>query len=200
MTPLRIILSFFMIASVHQIGLAQEDGVREIGSIGSDIFRFINNLNNDIDSFFEREKAHKFNRQLRYFKHDLKKYQKTRKKLTDHLNANVYDIKVGKTKRTVKKLKRELDRLSFGLLRISPYVNSNLSVETGKMIDAIHNAILNQTGLYVAELDNLLEGKNINREKLKKDGDRIDEELVKSTELITIIQDKIKTKYKSTRQ
>ena len=126
MKRLKIILSFFILSLVSNKCIAQPNKIHEIESISSDIFKFLNQLNNDIDSFFIKENIQRLNRKLGYFKNDLSTYLNIRKDLMDYMNKNNYNVHDNQTKEIVSKLKKELDELTKRLNDLRPYVNNNL--------------------------------------------------------------------------
>ncbi len=197
MTKLKIIISLFLFLSFSNLSIAQSNDINEFETMSSEIFSFINNLNDNIDSFFDKEKAKKTDRYLGYFQNDLRKYLTTRKRLMVYLNKNNYVINKNKTKPIVSKLKKELNKLSMRLVKITPYISSEMSSHAEYIIEKIHQAQEAQQELYLTELDKLLSGQSVDTEKLQNDGLRIYTELSNSVTLISEVRESLKEIYKN---
>jgi len=192
MKRLKVNLSFLIVMLFSNNCIAQN----EFENFSTNIFKFINKLNNQIDSFFVKEKAESLNRNLGYFKNDLDKYLKIRKTLLDYLNETAYKIPdKGEVKKTVSDLKSRLGKLGKRLNKIRPDVGENLASDAEDIIDNIFQVQQSQRVRYLTELDYLIEGKKVDVEKLKKEGTSIYNELLKSVTLIGTVRTKLKTKF-----
>ena len=193
MKRLKVIFSFLILSLVSNNCVAQPNTIHEIESFSSDIFKFLNQLNDDIDSFFIKENIQRLNRKLGYFKNDLSTYLNIRKDLMDYMNKNNYNVHDNQSKEIVSKLKKELGKLTKRLNDLRPYVNNNLSSDAKDFIDRIYQPMYSQRMLYLTELDKLLDGQNVDKGRLKKNGEIIYDELLKSVGLINSIQIKLKS-------
>ncbi|WP_046755810.1 hypothetical protein [Kordia jejudonensis] len=196
MTKLKLTISLFLLLFYSSIISAQDVEINEFKSLSSEIFSFINNLNDNIVSFFDKEKAKNVERNLRYFQNDLREYLKTRKKLMDYISQNNYVIDNVKTKPLVAKLKKKLEKLSTRLAKVTPYINAEMSSHAEYIIDKIHQTKKAQQELFLSELDKLINGQSIDKEKLIEDGLRIYNELSKSIDLISVVRENLKKVYK----
>ncbi len=168
--------------------------INEARDLSTNIFSFISQLSNKIDSFFDVQKLKHLNRNLRYFKTDLRDYLEVRKKIMDKLEMANYDVEKvdirDEGKDLQRRLKALLDRLN--VLRVD--VDEQLSSDAEKMIENVYYADEQQQQHYVNPLQDLLSGGNVDKKKLKENGKKIYAELSKSIDLITAIQSKIKAK------
>lgn len=195
MKRLKVILSFLTVLLFSNNCLAQN----EFDKFSTDIFMFINKLNNQIDTFFVKEKAQSLNRNLGYFKNDLDRYLKIRKSLLDYLNKTDYKTPdKGRVKQTVSDLKNRLEKLGKRLNQIRPDVSENLASDAEDIIEKIFQAQQVQRALFLTELDRLINGEKVDVEKLKKEGVNIYNELLKSVTLIGTVRTKLKTKFNLT--
>ena len=170
----------------------QKSDVYEIEGISSEILSLISSLNDNIDNYFLSEKRKKLRRYLGYFQNDLRKYLTIRKKLMDNLTSNNYDVMNNNTKKIVSDLKSRLDKLSMRLLDISLLLHEELSDGAQDIVSRIHQAQQAQQALYLTELDKLIHGEYVDKEKLAKNGETIYAELSRSVKLISTIRDKLK--------
>ena len=188
----KIIISLLFINTFITTTNAQESESYEIENLGSEIFSFINTLNNNINSFFKEEDKERVYRQLGYLQSDLRKYLIERKKLMNYLEKNNYKVDNSQAKKMVNTLKAKLDKLSERLWKVSVYVDSNLSYEARDMVSRIHHPQQQQRAVYLTQLDMFLEGEPIRIENLSQEGKRIYNNLKKSIELISKIRGKLK--------
>jgi len=186
-----IISSIFFIlfnASVK----AQQNEIYEIENLGTEIFSFLNSLNDNINTFFKTEDKGRVRRHLGYLQTDLRKYLKERRELMDYLDQNNYKVDNDKTKKMVKNLKTKLDKLSDRLFRISIYIDSNFADDVQGIFSRIHQSQEEQSELYLTKLDWYLDGKTIDIKVLSKEGTRMYNNLQQSIELISTIKQRIK--------
>lgn len=189
----KIIISLIFIMSLTTTVSAQESETYEIENLGSEIFSFLNSLNDNINSFFEEEDRKRVYRQLGYLQSDLRRYLIERKKLMNYLEENNYQVDDREARKMVDNLKSKLDKLSERLWKVSVYVDSNLSYEAEDIVNRIHQPQQQQSAIYLTQLDKFLDGQPIDTENLTKEGQRIYTNLENSVELISQIRERIKT-------
>lgn len=170
----------------------QSSNVYEIESLSREIFSFVTSLNENIDNYFQSEKKKKLRRLLGYFQNDLRKYLVIRKKLMDDLASNNYSTTNDDTKKMVSKLKFRLNKLSTRLLNISYLLHEELSFDAEDIVNRIYQAQQSQRAIYLTDLEKLLNGQYVDKEKLTESGEKIYAELNEAVGLITTIKKKLK--------
>ena len=157
------------------------------------LFKYLTELNERIELFFTKEKADNLNRNLGYFKTDLKNYLVVRKNLMEQLEANDYNVNNPGVKQTVKELSAELDKLAKRLADLNAYVETVLPEN-----ENIYNIAFDvdaQRSRYISKLEDLLAGKQVDKRQLKADGRDIYNKLSKSAKLAGSIQKKLREQY-----
>ncbi|PSR52943.1 hypothetical protein AHMF7605_05085 [Adhaeribacter arboris] len=198
----KVILSLLLIFFSITKGFSQQ----EPQSLSTDILKLITDLNNQINVFFQREKIENLDRQLGYFKQDLDSYLTVRKEIMEYLEAINYKPKDKKDSiqvfRSVYNLKQKLIRLTDRLESLRPLLNDQLSNDVSQIIRQVKDVAGNNRVIYITELEKLYSGinygnkKTIRIEKLKKDGEDIYKDLVRSMDLISSIQEQLRSKLK----
>ena len=194
----KILLICFIFSFCFNNCIAQTNDTGNITSFSTSLLKWVEEFNARIDSFFVKEKAQRLDRKLNYFKNDIKDYLKIRKILMDKLTANNYNISEPATKQTVQKLRAKLDKLEKQLTDIENYANSALPDSSNKMITKVQYH-QQQQEVYIGVLENLIEnlveGKKVNKAKLASDGREIYEKLLGSVGIISVIQSQLQIKF-----
>jgi hypothetical protein len=183
-----IILSILLCLSSHGSYAQEVDKY-----FPTQLFKYLTELNDRIELFFTKEKADNLNRNLGYFKTDLKNYLVVRKNLMEQLEANEYNINNPGVKQTVTQLSTDLQKLATRLSELNAYVETVLPEN-----DNIYNISFDvdaQRSRYISKLEDLLAGKQVDKRQLKADGRDIYNRLSKSVKLAGSIQKKLKEQY-----
>lgn len=175
--------------------LAQTKETENVGSFSTSLLKWVNDFNDQLDSFFIKEKAQRLDRKLNYFKIDIKDYLRIRKTLMDKLTANNYNISEPTTKQTVQMLRGKLNKLEKQLIDIENYANSALSDSGNNMITKVQDQEQEQSEGYIGVLEKLIKGEKVDKAKLELDGRKIYEKLLESVGIISIIQSQLQIKF-----
>lgn len=183
------IITLSILFSITSMNLdAQSNAFTEVKDLSLQIMQFVTELNTEIDTLFNKERRQSLKRNLGYFKSDLELYLITRKELMDQLNKNDYNVESLEIKETVYELKNDLEALAERLEDLIPLLSSNLSSSIHQIILGIRYSQNSNRHLYLSQLEDLIQGRLVDIEQLKKDGERIYSELSKAVESISEIQ------------
>jgi hypothetical protein len=186
MKKLPVILSFLLLFLFPVNSFAQDE-LTEDKSFPTKIFEYLSELNNQIESFFTKEKAGNLNRNLQYFKTDLKTYLVVRKNLLDTLDAYHYNVNHTRVKPVVAKLTGEWEKLHIRLHDLDAYVQSVIPA-SDTTIGILNGVLMAQRQLFLSQLTKLLSGQEVNKTQLKTDAKDLHKKLSRSVDLIDSMQ------------
>lgn len=197
MMKTKLTISIFLIFLTSINVNSQSNRHLEDEHFANEIFSFINNLNNDIDTFFVKEQAGNVCRNLNYFKSDFEKYLSMRKSLMDNLSNSNYKItNKAQAKKSVKNLILQLDLLLKRLDNLTPFINEKLSSEAKSIIKSIQLGFRSNQTIYLSDLEKLISDEsNIDKSKIKAQGENIYKNLKTSFDLLEVVILKLNKKF-----
>lgn len=159
------------------------------------LFDLIEDLRSGIKNVVDKEKAARLDRNLSYLYYDLDKYLQIRKPLTEYLNANKYsNFDALSVRKDVIEMNLRLKKIGNRLDLIKDYLTDELDSKFDMLGNDMVNAKSGQS-FFIDNLQKLYEGEDIDKVKLKKDGNIILIKLQKSLDSIIVIRKALKQKY-----
>ncbi|MBS0030427.1 hypothetical protein ACTJJ0_25650 [Chitinophaga sp. 22321] len=187
-SALVLLLTF----SVNAFGQADNAMVTDVTV---NMLTWVKHLNNDVDKYFNREKADDLKQQLEFFKQDLKNYMKTRKALSDSLFRN--NIAPGKKDETnLEILKIKMSAVMERARGVSDLVGEELQKEGDNLNNQLYKVLYEDQGRYLSYLEAFLAGIDVTKKELAVDGSVCYTRLEECTTLITTLEGKIDRKMK----
>lgn len=186
-----LLSTFLLLVGITKSKAQKFPPVSEVKSVSSDILEFVSDLNNKIDSLFIHIKAARLNRNLGYFKNDLRRYLNIRKGLMEHLEQNNYDVRSAHIQTDIVDLKKRLYVLLYRLDELAAYVNTDFSNIAGKIIEDVTSFGQRQEIEFITPLEDLIRGGKPNKRLLRANARDIFKQLKQSMILVTSIQEKI---------